>query len=47
MANRSYMLYGLPDPGMESFRQLAAAHGSLVMRDALLDEIFHPAPRRG
>ena len=44
MANRSFMLHGLPDLGMESFRQAAAAHGSLVMRDALLDEIFCPPP---
>ncbi|XP_043235045.1 uncharacterized protein LOC122388227 [Amphibalanus amphitrite] len=31
---------------MEEFRGITAAHGSLVMRDALLDEIFHPRPTR-
>ena len=45
-ANRLFAVTGLPDLAMEEFRGIASAHGSLVMRDALLDEMFHPLPDR-
>ena len=36
----------LPDPVMEDFRLMVRRHGSLIMRDALLDEIYPRINRR-
>ena len=46
VANRLFAVSGLPDKAMEQFRALASAHGSMISRDALLDEIFQPVPGR-
>ncbi|XP_043215024.1 uncharacterized protein LOC122378245 isoform X2 [Amphibalanus amphitrite] len=37
----------LPDPVMEDFRAMVRHHGSLIMRDALLDEVVPRQQRRG
>ena len=44
VASRPFTLAGLPDLAVEQFRGIASSHGSMVMRDALLEEMFPPLP---
>ena len=46
MANKNILSTALQDLAMQDFRRVACDEGVTMIRDALLDEIFHPQPQR-